>query len=402
QCWAVGDYDNGSTYQTLIEQWNGTSWAIVPSPNTSATQRNTLVSVTCTSASQCWAVGDYDNGSTYQTLIEQWNGTSWAIASSPNTSATRDNRLNGVTCASASQCWAVGDYDNGSAYQTLIEQWNGNSWSIVTSPNTSATQRNYLLGVTCASASQCWAVGSYQNGSTYQTLIEQWSGTSWSIVSSPNTSATRDNRLYGVTCASASQCWAIGDTGSSYQSLIEEYSLTIPPLTSVASRMTHGSVGTFDINLPLTGTPGVECRIGAGGVNGNYSIVFSFTNDLIGVGSASVTSGTGSVSTSALGPNVNQYTVNLTGVFNQQHITISLNNVLDSQNNTGTVIGTMGVLIGDTTGNGTVNSSDNGQVKANSGQTTSASNFRTDVTVHGVIDSSDIGMVKAQSGTSLP
>jgi len=65
-----------------------------------------------------------------------------------------------VTCTSASDCWAVGDYNTGSVggWRALIEHWNGTAWSIVTSPNTSGTQY-YLRDVTCASASDCWAVG---------------------------------------------------------------------------------------------------------------------------------------------------------------------------------------------------------------------------------------------------
>jgi hypothetical protein len=35
-------------------------------------------------------------------------------------------------------------------YRTLIEQWNGTSWSIVSSPNP-APPRNYLNNVTCSS-----------------------------------------------------------------------------------------------------------------------------------------------------------------------------------------------------------------------------------------------------------
>jgi len=58
--------------------------------------------------------------------------------------------------------------------------------------------------------------------------------------------------------------------------------------------------------------------------------------------------------------------------------------------------------LGDTTGNGAVNSSDIGQAKSNSGQETIAANFRTDITVNGVINSSDIGTINAQSGTALP
>src|SRR4029077_539499 len=102
---------------------------------------------------------------------------------SPNTSITQENFLNDVACVSASDCWAVGDYYTSSASQTLIERWDGSSWAIVSSPNTSATQFNVLYGVTCASASDCWAVGDYYTGNT-QTLIERWDGRSWAILSS--------------------------------------------------------------------------------------------------------------------------------------------------------------------------------------------------------------------------
>ena len=114
------------------------------------------------SASDCRAVGNYYTGTTYQTLIERWDGTSWAIVTAPNTSATRENDLYGVTCGSASECWVVGYYyDDNFLPRTLIERWDGNSWAIVSSPNTSATQNNFLQAVTCVSASECWAVGSY-------------------------------------------------------------------------------------------------------------------------------------------------------------------------------------------------------------------------------------------------
>src|SRR4029077_533555 len=62
--------------QTLIERWNGTSWAIVSSPNTSATQSNLLYSVTCGSVSDCWAVGYYYNASSgAQTLVLRYSAS---------------------------------------------------------------------------------------------------------------------------------------------------------------------------------------------------------------------------------------------------------------------------------------------------------------------------------------
>src|SRR5207247_800044 len=155
--------------------------------NTSATQNNYLFGVTCASAAQCWAVGSFFNGSSTQALIERWDGTSWAIAISP--AAGID--LLGVTCVSASQCWAVGDYYPGSYAQTLTERWDGISWAIVPSPNTNTGQDQTLYGVTCTSASDCWAVGTYDPGGDVGLgLIERWNGTSWAIVSSPNVGPT--------------------------------------------------------------------------------------------------------------------------------------------------------------------------------------------------------------------
>ena len=100
--------------------------------------------MTCASASDCWAVGSYNTGSNYQTLIERWNGSSWAIVTSPNTFPALDNVLEGVTCVSAAaDCWVVGyNVTTDNIFQTLIERWDGASWAIVTSPNTSATEHN--------------------------------------------------------------------------------------------------------------------------------------------------------------------------------------------------------------------------------------------------------------------
>ena len=225
-CWAVGHRDpyNGAI-QTLIEHWDGNSWSIVPSPNTRSDQDNLLNGAECNSASDCWAVGYYVNDSdAEQTLIEHWDGVSWSIVGSPNGNAS-SNLLEAVTCVSASNCWAVGFYRNGSLDQALIERWDGNSWQLVTSPDTIAPSDKYLYGITCPSASQCWAVGnSYGAAGVDQTLIEQWDGNSWTIAVSPNANATSDNDLRSVTCTSVSDCWAVGSyINNRYQTLIEHW-----------------------------------------------------------------------------------------------------------------------------------------------------------------------------------
>src|SRR6202022_800245 len=229
-CWVVGGYGGA-----FVEHWNGTSWSTVAAPSSGSNLA--LKSVTCNSTSDCWAVGYstlYDvNGA----FIERWNGTSWAVVTSPNLGTGTSTSLNGVTCTSASDCRGVGSYHyyysssagSGSGPdQTLIEQWNGTAWVIVPSSNTSATQNNNLTSVSCNSSSDCWAVGYYNNGSVNQTLIEHWDGTLWTTVSPPNTNTTQNNRFNGVTCASASDCWAAGSSnnGTVDQSLIAHWNGT--------------------------------------------------------------------------------------------------------------------------------------------------------------------------------
>ncbi len=167
-------------------------------------------------------------------------------------------------------------------------------------------------------------------------------------------------------------------------------------LTSVVSRKIHGMAGTFDVNLPSSGSPGIECR--SGGMTDDYTIVFTFANP-VSVQNATLSTGTGSVTNFAVAGNV--VTVTLTGVTNAQTITVTLAGVSDGTN-TSDVETAMSVLVGDTTANGRVNSSDIAQTQSQSGQAVTAANFREDVTVNGAINSSDIGLVQSQSGTALP
>lgn len=171
----------------------------------------------------------------------------------------------------------------------------------------------------------------------------------------------------------------------------------VPPApTQVVSRKLHSGM-PFDVVLPLTGNPGVECRSGGG--SNAHQVVFTFAAPVTFSG-ASVTSGTGSVLTSS-GTGTNTITVDLTGVSNAQTVSVTLANVSNGSAS-GNVVVPLGVLLGDTNGNRVVTASDIGQVKSQSGQSATAANFRNDVNTSGSINASDIGQVKTQSGTSLP
>jgi erythromycin esterase-like protein len=216
--WAVG---GGSTSQGLIERWNGTTWTQVPSPSPAgATGGTDLQSVAATSASDAWVVGSYNTGTNTagQTLIEHWNGTTWTQVPSPNPGGSATSiELTGVAATSAADAWAVGQYFNNATrhYQMLIEHWNGTTWMLVPSPSPASPNRNNVLaGVAATSAADAWAVGQYHNNAARQdqTLIEHWNGTTWTQVPSPNPAPSHfTNKLTAVAATSASNAWAVGE-----------------------------------------------------------------------------------------------------------------------------------------------------------------------------------------------
>jgi erythromycin esterase-like protein len=168
----VGDYNNGTAERTLIEHWNGTAWKQVTSPNARGSDYDVLDAVAATSSTNAWAVGDYYNGTANQTLIEHWNGRAWKQVTSPNPGgSSHSNFLDAVAATSSTNAWAVGDYNNGTAERTLIEHWNGTAWKQVTSPNPGGSSHsNFLDAVAATSSTDAWAVGDYYNGTTDQTL----------------------------------------------------------------------------------------------------------------------------------------------------------------------------------------------------------------------------------------
>jgi photosystem II stability/assembly factor-like uncharacterized protein len=170
---------------------------------------------------------------------------------------------------------------------------------------------------------------------------------------------------------------------------------------SAASRKIHGNRGAFDIALPVSGntavTSGIECR--TGGPAGNYQIVVTFPTSVTFTG-ASVSSGTGTVSSTS-GSGTDQAVINLTGVTNEQTLTVTLAGVNDSAT-TGNVAVQMSVLLGDVTGDGFVLSGDYTATRRNSGTQVDDNTFRYDVNADGFILSGDYTIVRQNSGKQLP
>ena len=208
--WAVG-VSSASGYtssRALIEHWNGTRWSIVRSISPGASF-NILAAVAAVSANDVWAIGESSSSSgSYQTLIEHWNGTAWSVVSSPNASATL-NFLSGIAVVSANDIWAVGSFQNGDDGVPLTLHWNGAAWSIVSSP-TIANIDTSLSGVAAIAANDVWAVGAFGDvNHEARTFTVHWNGTAWSIVPSAN-DGVEGNSLHAVTAIASDDVWAVG------------------------------------------------------------------------------------------------------------------------------------------------------------------------------------------------
>ena len=209
-CTAIGSYDNSAgTQVTLAERWNGSSWAIQPTPNPAGAPFSMLLGVSCPTTTTCIAVGGYGASAGEEaTLTERWNGSSWTLQPAP---ATANGFLSAVSCVSNSACTAVGSYDNSAGTQvTLAERWNGSSWAIQPTPNPAGAPFSMLLGVSCPSASACTAVGDYDDtaADAQETLAERWTGSSWAI--QPTPVHRMASQLNAVSCPSTSACTAVG------------------------------------------------------------------------------------------------------------------------------------------------------------------------------------------------
>lgn len=225
EAWAVGIVGIGTANPNqVIEQWNGTQWSVYPGPVFGAGQQPALYGLTAISGNDIWAVGNLlVNGETLEALFEHWDGIAWTATTGPFYGF-----FQAVSADASNDIWAVGYSGN----VTFSEHYDGASWTLVKTPNVGSGP-NTLRGVVALAPNNVWAAG-YSTSTTQppqghydvptHTLVEHYDGTSWSVVSSPNVgpnSQYQSNGLRGVVAVSATDMWAFGSyfaaSGSEYQ-----------------------------------------------------------------------------------------------------------------------------------------------------------------------------------------
>jgi hypothetical protein len=233
--WAVGfDFNGSNLAQGLFEHFNGTTWHAAP-PLTAPGIPN-FEAVSAVSPSDVWAVGTAETAID-STLAAHWNGQTWQAVTTPclngnkiihqeNGCQQSQNELTGVTAVAANNVWVSGfETENSNLHVPYVLHWDGTSWTLTKTPNRGTGQGgagSSLFAITGLSASDVWAVGHSQNGnSTITTLTEQFNGSTWSVVPSPNPGLLGVDTLFAVAraggTAGSTQLFAIGSDEQSGQ-----------------------------------------------------------------------------------------------------------------------------------------------------------------------------------------
>lgn len=203
-CMAVG----GTGPKPLAERWNGSSWSVLTTGSPGSVS-NLLLGVSCASTTFCVAVGGLFTDINHEsTLIERWNGTAWAVAASPNPNPDAEDSLSSVSCTSPSSCMAVGGwFDLNGNSDVVTESWDGSSWNLLPGQTPPGVTIG-LDGVSCAAANSCLAVGYVSSGPGGSPFTETWDGTAWQTRDAAPLAAY--GWFLGVSCTAADSCIAVG------------------------------------------------------------------------------------------------------------------------------------------------------------------------------------------------
>jgi hypothetical protein len=205
--------------------WQGTSWQFfkdVPEP--AGVNDFQLSGVSCSSVKFCLAVGFFttNDSDNTQTVAEMWDGAAWHLIASPKRNA--ETTFNAVSCTSPTHCLAVGAFitkkpstDKFTEFN-IAALWNGKTWQVTRLPGKVGNPFGDDLGnlglgsISCATASNCMAVGNFgaRPAQSFGGIAEAWNGTKWRLTKLRGTVSN----LNDVSCPAANDCLAVGRSGS--------------------------------------------------------------------------------------------------------------------------------------------------------------------------------------------
>jgi hypothetical protein len=211
ECTAVGSAVIGGVKKAIAGSWDSPTWAMDSIPIPEGATSSQLDGVDCIWSSFCVAVGRYTASGSTKSLAVAWNGTSWSLQTLTAPEGAVQTTLLDVSCTkSPTRCTAVGGWKNSAGEQfTLAYRYNGSTWALQSTPNPPGATDSVFQDVSCATETSCTAVGSQVGGESTKTLAEKWNGTSWAIQGTSNPSGAGFSVFFGVSCRSTT-CMAVG------------------------------------------------------------------------------------------------------------------------------------------------------------------------------------------------
>ena len=219
-CVAVGDSSGGGGPLT-VETWNGAKWTLhtarIPGGGFSAYPG----AISCRSLTSCVAVGEtYSTSGAERMFLDRWNGKGFTAMKAAAPAGAKQVILNDVSCTSANSCAAAGMSTDaaGTSGFGFTEVWNGRSWTPHKVAVPKGDAESFLFGVSCATARSCVAVGAVGSSKGGAPAALSYNGKSWSSLRVPGPGKGKSSDFEGVSCLKADECMAIGEIGASGKS----------------------------------------------------------------------------------------------------------------------------------------------------------------------------------------
>lgn len=292
-CVAVGSYVNTAAAQeALVLTGTVTSgaWTFTPSAvslpsGAAASPLASVDSVSCTASTECTAVGSYSDSSHHQQgLLVSEMGGAWQTATTavPPTDATTnpDVSLTSVSCSSAGNCGAVGDYYTRSGnMQGLMLSASAGSWGAGAEPSIPIAAGSVTLTtVACFATSKCAATGNYEDDSfsSHPLLLSESTGATWTAgvePALPYANPSPDANVESVACAAVGTCTAVADyTDEAGNQLAGAVNGTLTAAATPTISLSSAPPAVSETGIPLP-TADFSASL-SGGVNESGRVTF--------------------------------------------------------------------------------------------------------------------------------
>ncbi len=223
-CVAGGDTtdESGNVQAFVADEVNGVWHNAIEVPGTAALNvggQAQVLSVSCSSAGNCVAGGWYSDASGNQTFVASEVSGVWQKAIEvPGTAALNtggEARLFSVSCPSSGNCVAGGDYAGSHGGMFVASEINGVWQKAIPVPGTAAVGGAQLETVSCPSAGNCVAAGQYFDGAHHAQafVATEVNGVWHGAIEVPGTATLNtggDAAVLSVSCPSAGNCVAGG------------------------------------------------------------------------------------------------------------------------------------------------------------------------------------------------